>query len=59
MHGDREDVNGGDIFVYESFNLADFHPPSVTRSCSVATGDGDIGDSNEMTGTKEGVRRLG
>ena len=46
MHAEREDVD-------ESFNVTDLHPPSVSRSCSMATGVGDTGD-DEMTETKEG-----
>ena len=43
MNDSREEVDGRDVFVHGSSNLADFRTPLVTSSCSVAAGAGDIG----------------
>ena len=63
MNGGREDVDERGMSVQESFNLADFHTPSVTRSCSVAADVGDIGIGDSGNGNarepKRGAQRLG
>ena len=62
MNDGREDVDERGISVQESFNLADFHTPSVTRSCSVAAEFGDIGvgdSGNGIARDQRDAQRLG
>ena len=47
MHDERGSFDGRDIFVHESFNLADLHATSsVLCSCFITVSAGDIGDGH-------------